>query len=164
MFYICNIVRISEKKLNNKMILFFTQDIIFNFKEKLRYKRWLKQLALSYNFELYALNVIFCSNNYIVNINNTFLRHDFCTDVISFDHSTLYNNSKLSGDIYIGIEMVMKNAEKYSVSFEDELLRVMAHGLLHLMGFRDKKIVDKKVMEKQENFAILLFKQPKYLR
>jgi len=141
------------------MISFFKQDIVFNLVEQKRYRKWVNKLAFSQNQCLFDLTFIFCSDAYLLDLNRRFLGHDFCTDVISFDHSSLYSNEKISGDIYISIETVAVNAQDYGSSFEDELLRVMAHGLLHLIGFNDINEEERLLMQQQEDIAISLFKE-----
>ena len=139
------------------MISFFTQNIVYNLPERQRFRRWIHRILLSNNRRVYALNYIFCSDAFMQEMNRDYLGHDFCTDVLSFDHSDLYANGKISGDIYISIDTVVWNAQVYASSFEEELLRVMAHGLLHLLGFDDFDDEVSKVMRQQEDCAIALF-------
>lgn len=148
-----------KKDLHGNMISFFIHDIVFIFKQKNRFKRWLNELASMYEKRLCRLNIIFCSDSFLLNLNREFLGHNYCTDVISFDHSLLYSKTKISGDIYISVDTVKLNAAFYKVSFEDELLRVMAHGLLHLFGFKDINDNDRAIMLCQEEAAILRFKE-----
>ena len=140
------------------MILFFTQDIIFRFNHKRRYSKFFKELAGLYNKRLGDLNFIFCSDDYLLDINKRFLRHDYCTDVITFDNSSPIPNSLISGDIFISIETVRFNAKEYGASsFGEELLRVMAHGFLHLIGYNDNTDEEKFVMRQQENAVLLQY-------
>ena len=140
------------------MILFFTLDTDFIVSKKNRYKKWLKQLALSHGKHLQEVNVIFCSDPSIQEINRRFLGHDYATDVLSFDQSSLFSTGKISGDLYIGVESVAENAKEYQVSFEEELLRVMAHGILHLLGYNDAIKKEQALMQRHEDAAILNFK------
>ena len=94
---------------------------------------------------------IFCDDNYLLIINKQYLHHDTLTDVITFDYS---EEQKVSGDIFISVDRVAVNALKYGVSFQEELLRVMAHGILHLCGYKDKTEKEKLYMRKKEDRAI----------
>ena len=104
------------------------------------------------------MNVIFCSDSYLQELNRRFLGHDYCTDVISFDYVNLNTKRQLLGDIFISIDTVRINAKKYmAASFDEELLRVMAHGLFHLLGYKDDSKKEKQIMREREAFAIKLF-------
>jgi len=140
------------------MISIITHDLVFKIKNKKLYLFWLKELASIHQKSLYHLNYIFCSDSYIKELNRKFLGHDYCTDVISFDHSDIYANGKISGDIFIGIETVRMNVLLYHVqSFEEELVRVMAHGLLHLFGYDDSSEELRIIMKEEEEVSIGLF-------
>lgn len=97
----------------------------------------------------------FISDDELLNINQTFLRHNYYTDIITFDYS---KEKFLIGEIYISLDRVKENAIKYTTTYEDELLRVIAHGILHLMGYKDKINKDKSLMRKEEDLAISFFK------
>ena len=114
---------------------------------------WINTIVLSYGYTIGEINYIFCDDTYLHKLNLDFLQHDTLTDIISFD-STL--GKLIGGDIFISVERVAENAKDYKVSFTDELHRVMIHGVLHYMGFKDKSIVDKKRMRKEEDNALLL--------
>jgi rRNA maturation RNase YbeY len=113
-----------------------------------------KKLALLEGFSLGDVNFIFCNNTYIYHLNVSFLNHHYPTDVITFDYCRGFI---LSGDIFIGVDVVRKNAIYYGASFSDELNRVMIHGLLHLCGYKDKVPSEKILMRGKENFYIKLF-------
>ena len=100
------------------------------------------------------INYIFCDDEYLLKINIEYLNHDTLTDIITFDY---VENGVLNGDIYISIERVMENAGIFSVSYEQELHRVLAHGVLHLCGYKDKTESDAAFMRRKEDFAIQLF-------
>ena len=147
-----------KNTINNNMILFFTQDIIFRFNHKRRYSKFFNELASTYNKRLNDVNFIFCSDDYLLNINKRFLRHDYCTDVITFDNSSPISFDQISGDIFISIETVRFNAKEYGASsFKEELLRVMAHGLLHLIGYNDGTSKEKTLMRQQEDAVLLQY-------
>ncbi len=118
------------------------------------YKKWLGAVALSEGKKLGAINYIFCDDAYLHQINVQYLRHDTLTDIISFD-ATIRN--VLHGDIFISVERVRDNALQYAVGFDEELLRVMAHGLLHFCGYKDKKQEDKTIMRLKEDQKIAMF-------
>ena len=99
------------------------------------------------------IQFIYCSDSYLLQLNRQYLQHDTFTDIITFDYSA---EKTVSGDIFISIDRVSENAKKFSHSFEDELHRVMAHGVLHLMGFKDKSKKTKLQMTTEEDKALLL--------
>jgi rRNA maturation RNase YbeY len=133
-------------------ILFFEEDINYSLKEKNRYKKWLKSIAEKEGFKIKELNYIFCSDEYLYQINHDYLNHKTYTDIITFDNSE--NKYTIEGDIFISIERVRENAQKENVLFEKELQRVMSHGLLHLMGYKDKSETDKIIMRQKEELAL----------
>ena len=114
---------------------------------------WINTIVLSHGYTIGEINYIFCDDTYLHKLNLDFLQHDTLTDIISFD-STL--GKLIGGDIFISVERVAENAKDYKVSFTNELHRVMIHGVLHYMGFKDKSIVDKKRMRKEEDNALFL--------
>ena len=99
------------------------------------------------------INYVFCNDDYLLNINQEYLKHDTYTDIISFDYS---DSDSLSGDIFISIERVKENAKKFDTIFLDELHRVLIHGLLHFVGFKDKLTSEKDEMRKQEDYYLSL--------
>ena len=152
-------MRISGKiDKRQYMISFFVQDVAFKLKNQHRYKLWIRMLAKEHSRYLETINFIFCSDDYLLDLNRRFLGHDYCTDVISFDYSYLYTNKKVIGDIFLSIDTVQINAVAYgALSFEEELLRVMAHGLLHLFGYKDTTKHERCMMQEKEEAAIKLF-------
>lgn len=114
---------------------------------------WINTIVSSHGYTIGEINYIFCDDTYLHKLNLDFLQHDTLTDIISFD-STL--GKLIGGDIFISVERVAENAKDYKVSFTNELHRVMIHGVLHYMGFKDKSIVDKKRMRKEEDNALFL--------
>lgn len=113
-------------------------------------------MAKQEGFTIGDINYIFCDDEYLLKINLEYLNHDTLTDIITFDY---VEKGVLSGDIYISIERVRENSEIFSVPFEQELHRVLAHGVLHLCGYKDKSDEDAAVMRKKEDFAIQLFSE-----
>lgn len=133
------------------MVSYFTQDIKFSFPEKRRTSRWLKLVAESEIRRLGDISVIFCSDNYILDVNMKYLQHDYFTDIITFDYC---EKDILSGDLFISIDSVRENAQFYGTEFADELNRVMVHGLLHLIGYDDHTEADIAVMRQKENYYL----------
>ena len=133
------------------MIRYFQEDIRFELKQKLLNNRWLKMVAGSEMRRLGAVNIIFCSDNYILDVNMKYLQHDYFTDIITFDYC---EKDILSGDLFISIDSVRENALFYGTEFADELNRVMVHGLLHLIGYDDHTEEDIVVMRQKENYYL----------
>ena len=132
----------------------FVYNTDFRLANKEIFSRWLISVANDEGFLIDTLVFLFVDDNEILEMNKKFLKHDYYTDVITFGE---LKDKKISGDIAISIERVLDNSKTYGVEFEDELKRVMAHGLLHIMGYRDKASSDKSVMSLKENKAIKMF-------
>lgn len=128
---------------------FFFEDISFNLKQKVSLRKWVKSCINAEGFKLKELNFIFCSDNYLLKINQEYLKHDTFTDIITFDNSE--QDQYIVGDIFISVERVKENAIKFKVSEQDELHRVMIHGTLHLLGYPDKGTKAKTLMTNKEN-------------
>lgn len=135
------------------MVTFFTQDIPFTFKGRRLTSRWLKAVAEGEGKQLGDIAIIFCSDNYLLDINKKFLQHNYYTDIITFDYC---EGNRLSGDLFISVDSVRLNAAEYGSSFEDELNRVIVHGLLHLMGYDDHSDEDITQMRAKENACLQL--------
>ena len=131
----------------------FNYETLFSLKEETSYKNWVETVISDHGFTLGEINYIFCDDVYLHKLNVEFLEHDTLTDVISFDNTV---GKIISGDIYISVERVQDNAGDFKVPFIEELQRVMIHGVLHYLGFKDKTSEDKKAMTNQENKALLL--------
>lgn len=129
----------------------FNYETNFNLEDESLLKDWIITVASEQNFEVGEINYIFCDDAYLHKLNVEFLDHDTLTDIISFDNSL---GKLLNGDIFISVERVKDNAADYKVSFPDELHRVMIHGVLHYMGYKDKSSDEKKRMRNQENSAL----------
>ena len=133
------------------MISYFTEDIKFELKGKLLNNRWLKMVVGSEVKKMGDLSIIFCSDPYILDINLRYLQHDYFTDIITFDYC---EGDTVSGDLFISIDSVRENALFYGASFEDELDRVMVHGVLHLLGYDDHTPQEQAVMRAKENYYV----------
>jgi probable rRNA maturation factor len=133
-------------------IRFFSEEIDFTLRDKGKVRLWLKEVIRRENDQVPDLNYIFCSDRYLAEMNLHYLDHDTFTDILTFPgHS---EPGKISGDIYISIERVKENSEKYTQPFEQELARVMVHGVLHLLGYKDKKRQEKEIMRGKEDFYL----------
>ncbi len=137
------------------MITFQPQDIKFDLKEKKKSKNWLKSIALKEGYKMGDLNYIFMSDEALLKMNLQYLNHDTYTDIITFDNSE--DHSSIYGDIFISIDRVKENAESFKTQFENELRRVLAHGLLHLCGYKDKSEEEAKLMREMEEQSLALW-------
>jgi len=118
------------------------------------YKKWVATIVASESRETGQVNYVFCDDNYLLEINKKYLEHDTYTDIITFDYSI---GKSIAGDVFVSIDRVRENAVMYKVDFEEELLRVMAHGILHLCGYGDKEEDEVLTMRIKENEKIKLF-------
>ena len=183
--------RTNTKKLP---VNFFTQDLKFTLKNKTHIRQWLATVAKKESAVIEELNYIFCSDNYLLELNKKHLNHNTLTDIITFDNSSPKSEVRslkspnighptpdtrhptsnirhrtpdiphrtshtrhLTSDIFISIERVTENAETFNVSRDHELHRVMVHGLLHLLGYKDKKPADKAEMTGKEDYYLNRF-------
>ena len=135
------------------MISYFFEDTDFIFRGKALNNKWLRIVAESEIRRLGQISIIFCSDNYILDINQRYLQHDYFTDIITFDYCEA---DRLSGDLFISVDSVRENAIEYGTSFNDELNRVMVHGILHLIGYDDHSDEDIKQMRSKENYYLSL--------
>ncbi len=115
---------------------------------------WIIAVASKHNFEVGELNYLFCSDNYILEANRQYLNHDYFTDIITFDYTL---NNVISGDIIISLDTVASNSDKYDKSFDNELLRVIIHGVLHLCRYKDKSPEEALKMRELEDDALSMY-------
>ncbi|MGR3809279.1 rRNA maturation RNase YbeY [Jiulongibacter sp. NS-SX5] len=137
------------------MISFQSEGIEFDLQEESRISDWLVQVAKIEGFQIEELNYIFLSDEGLYEINMEYLNHDTYTDIITFDNSD--DEEIIEGDIFISIERVKENAETFETEFETELRRVLAHGVLHLCGYKDKSDEDTKLMREMEEKSLGLY-------
>ena len=130
-------------------INFFTEEIKYDLKHKTKIRTWIKNTIEAEGYVLEELNFIFCSDEYLLAINQQYLQHDTYTDVITFDNSEVLKT--IVGDIFISIERIQENARNYKGKTADELCRVMIHGTLHLLGYKDKGKAAKNLMTQKED-------------
>ena len=131
----------------------FTSNTNFQLRHKTVLKSWIKKVVGKEGGKMKDLSFIFCDDMELLNKNSKYLNHDTLTDILTFDYS---ENNNISGDIYISIDRVKENAKTYKVTFENELDRVMIHGVLHLLGYNDKSKKDQKAMREKEDFYLSL--------
>lgn len=132
----------------------FNYESDFTLENEDAYASWIETIVASENKNLGEISYIFCDDDYLHNINVQYLNHDTLTDIISFDYT---EGDIISGDIFVSIERVRDNANDFNVTFEEELKRVLAHGVLHYCGYKDKSDVDAVVMRSKEDEKIKLF-------
>ena len=133
------------------MVSYFFEDTNFKFNRRRLTSQWLKFTAESEIKRIGQVNIIFCSDNYILDINQKYLQHDYFTDIITFDYC---EGNTLSGDLFISVDTVRENAIFYGTEFDDELNRVIVHGLLHLIGYDDHSEEDQKTMRSKEDYYL----------
>jgi rRNA maturation RNase YbeY len=136
-------------------IHFFSEEIRFTLKEKLNRKRWLTKIATNAGFKIKELNYVFCSDEYLYQMNRDYLKHDTYTDIITFDNSE--KKGEIEGDIFVSIDRVRENAKTHNQEVETEMNRVLAHGMLHLMGYKDKTQEEVALMRLKEEESIKLY-------
>ena len=132
----------------------FNYETEFTLENEQAFEDWLSRVIVSENKKEGEINYIFCDDEYLHKINLEYLNHDTLTDIISFDYSM---GNELNGDIFVSVERVKDNAADFNVSFEDELKRVIVHGVLHYCGYKDKNIRDEALMRAKEDEKIAMF-------
>ena len=135
-------------------MVIFNYETDFQLENESKYEEWIDAIVEPEDKEPGEINYIFCDDAYLHNINMQFLEHDTLTDIISFDYCI---GDLISGDIFISIERVKDNAQDFDVSFDNELLRVMAHGVLHYCGYKDKTEEDAQLMRAKEKEKMNMF-------
>jgi len=136
------------------MIEFFSQDVDIPSFIDSTVSQWIEQVINSHSYILGDLNYLFCSDDHILEVNNEYLQHNYFTDIITFDYCL---NKIISGDLIISLDTVRSNSILFSTTFDQELLRVIIHGVLHLIGFNDHSEEEKKQMRDLENKALILY-------
>ena len=136
------------------IIHFFTEDITFKLAHPRKTASWITAMVKKERRSIKDINYIFCSDGYLLQINKDYLNHNTLTDIITFDYSE--GAKQLEGEIFISIERVKENSSLYNTTFQDELDRVLIHGILHLIGYSDKKPAKKAQMRKKEEACLSL--------
>lgn len=132
----------------------FNYETGFELQDEAKYEGWLSRVIESEDKTEGEINYIFCDDDYLLKMNEEFLDHDTLTDIISFDYTM---GNLISGDIFISVERVKENAGDFNTSFEEELRRVMVHGILHYCGYKDKTEEDSQVMRAKEEEKMRMF-------
>ncbi|MCU0357153.1 MAG: rRNA maturation RNase YbeY [Cyclobacteriaceae bacterium] len=135
-------------------IRFFSDEIPFSVPKPRKTQSWITNVVTREGKSVTSINFIFCSDSYLADINQRYLKHNTLTDIITFDYS---EPETIAGDIYISVERVSENAEKFGQPFETELYRVMIHGVLHLLGYKDKTPQQKQQMRRKEDTCLSLY-------
>jgi len=135
-------------------INFFNEGVSYIIPNRDKISAWIADVIATENFRLHSLNIIFCSDGFLLSINNKYLDRDYLTDVIAFDQSD--DEGMIEGDIYISIDRIKENAAAFKQAFEKELNRVIVHGVLHLMGYDDKQSDERRVMLEKEEACLSL--------
>jgi probable rRNA maturation factor len=131
-------------------IHFFKEKISFRLTNSAELQKWISLAVKHHKFKIEQINFIFCSDKKLLVLNKKFLKHNYFTDIITFDNST--EKKKIEADIFISVERVTANSKKFKTTFKDELHRVIIHGVLHLLGYSDKTKKDVEKMRGAENF------------
>jgi len=135
------------------MITFHNEDIKFNLKNKRLLKSWIKDSTQNENCSVGNLTYVFCSDEYLLNMNKEHLNHDYYTDIITFNYNV---EKQVSGDFFISIDRINENATQQNNKFTDELHRVLIHGVLHLVGYNDKTDLQQAEMTSREDYYLNL--------
>ena len=130
-----------------------SSDVAFSYPKISLLKNWIKAVINEENLIPGDITIVFCSDEYLLSVNQRYLKHDFYTDIITFDYT---ENNLISGDMFISIERVRENAASYSVDFFEELDRVIIHGVLHLIGYSDNDEKNSEVMRGKENHYLTM--------
>ena len=139
--------------MRNKLYFHFEEISEFTLPDNLH--EWIKGVIIYEEFILSEINVIFCNDSYLLTLNEKHLAHNYYTDILTFDYRT--NPKEIYGDLFISQERIIENASSFNVSINNELLRIVVHGLLHLFGYLDKSEKDKKLMRSMEDFYLSLY-------
>lgn len=132
----------------------FNYETDFELQDEVKYEDWITRIIASEEKKEGEISYVFCDDEYLLQMNIQYLDHDTLTDIISFDYTV---GREISGDIFISVERVKENAEEFGVPFDEELKRVMAHGILHYCGYKDKNEEDEALMRKKEEEKIAMF-------
>ena len=132
----------------------FNYETEFTLENEEAISGWISNVIKSENKKEGEINYIFCDDEYLLEINKEHLQHDYYTDIISFDYSV---GNEINGDMFISVDRVKENAQDFNVSFEEELKRVIVHGVLHYCGYKDKSEEDEALMRSKENEKLAMF-------
>ena len=139
-------------------ISYHAEDISFPKIKRREITNWIKEIASDYNKRVGEISYIFCSDEKILQINQQYLNHDYYTDIITFDYS---EENTISGDLFLSLDTIKSNSDKYHVDYQQEMYRVIIHGILHLCGLKDKTPKEEKIMRDSENKALTILYKDK---
>lgn len=140
-----------------KEVLFYKEGVEYpSFFSDTRIRQWLDMIAVHYSKTIGNISFIFCDDEYILSVNRQYLKHDYYTDVITFDYC---QGDLLAGDVFISLGTVKSNAKQYETDYENEFYRVVCHSVLHLIGFKDKTEPDSALMRENENICLDILKR-----
>jgi rRNA maturation RNase YbeY len=139
--------------MHTATISYYAENISFRLKNKKIISDWIKKVILLEKRKLQSVSFVFCNDEYLLKLNQIYLKHQTLTDIITFDYN---EDNNIAGDIFISIERVKENAKVFNNSFNAELHRVMIHGILHLLGYNDKEASEKLAMRAKENKCLLI--------
>lgn len=136
-------------------IQYFNEDVPVPRLRKRKSTNWIKETILTEGKIVGDISFIFCSDNYLLEVNKTYLDHDYFTDIITFDY---VEGNLINGDIFISVDRVLENSAEFKTTIEDEMNRILIHGILHLLGYKDKNKKDKLLMTEKEDYYLKLLK------
>lgn len=132
-------------------VQYYNEDVPFPTLKRRKTSNWIKEAVIFEGKKVGNISFIFCSDNYLLDINKKYLSHDYFTDIITFDY---VEGNIINGDIFISIDRVVENAKDFNTFLENELHRILIHGVLHLLGYKDKSKKDKDLMTKKEDYYL----------
>ncbi len=135
-------------------INYFSEDIEFSLTDKQATSEWIAKSAHNEGVQVDEISVIFCSDSYLLDMNRMHLNHDYYTDIITFNYNEEGEELVIAGDLFISVDRVKENAQEYSVTFEEELNRVIIHGVLHLVGYNDETDIERAEMRQKEDYYL----------
>ena len=139
------------------MIYYQAENIAMPKISKRKVSAWIKEVATRHGYRVGEISYLFCDDEKILEVNREYLQHDYYTDIITFDYT---EGDKINGDLFISLDTVKSNSEKFATSYEEEFYRVVIHGILHLCGFKDKEEAEEARMREEENKAISSLEKP----
>ena len=151
LFFLIFVINYTKKDM---AISFSTANLDFELEDKVKVKKWISEVVTAQGKKVGQIGYLFCDDAYLIEVNRTYLNHDTYTDIITFDYVV---GDIISGDIMISVERVKENASQFNTSFEQELHRVIIHGVLHLLGQKDKTESEAAEMRKKEEAALVLW-------
>ncbi len=132
-------------------VQYFSEDVSFPLLKKRKTTNWIKSIIQEEGMVSGEISFIFCSDEYLLDVNKKYLDHDYYTDIITFDY---VDGSVIHGDVFISLDRIQENSKTFNTTFKNELARILAHGILHLLGYKDKNMKDKEMMTFKEDYYL----------